>query len=66
MGRVVDASGTPVKIYPAPAREPQNALLFLLLRRDFIFKMILIPHESHGIPLDFNAPAPVQHSIPDP
>jgi len=52
-GRVVNASGTPVKIYPAPAGEPQNALPFPLLPRDFIFKMILIPQESRGNPAWF-------------
>jgi len=47
MGRVVDASGTLVKIYPAPTGEPQIALPLLLLPRDFI-KMIPIPRESRG------------------
>ena len=34
--RMVDAGGTPVKIYPAPEGEPQNALPLPLLQRDFI------------------------------
>ena len=55
-GRMVDAGGTPVKIYPTPAGEPQNALPLPLLSRDFILKMI-------PIPWDFTAPAPVQHSV---
>ena len=36
--RVVDAGGTPVKIYPAEAGEQQNALTLSLLPRDFIKK----------------------------
>jgi len=62
-GRVVDAGRTPVKIYPAPVGEPQNALPLPLLPRDCILKW----SRSHGTPVgilqDFTARAPVQHSI---
>jgi len=51
--RVVDAGGTPVTIYPAPAGEPQNALPLPILLRDFIKKMIPIPRESRGNPAWF-------------
>jgi len=60
--RMVDAGGTPVKIYPAPTGEPQNALPLPLLLRDFIFKN---DPDPVGIPRDFTAPAPVQHSSSD-
>ena len=58
---MVDAGGTPVKIYPAPAGEPQNALPLPLLPRDFIKND---PNPA-WIPRDFTAPAPMQHSNPN-
>ena len=65
-GKMVDAGGTPVKIYPAPAGEPQNALPLPLLPRDFIKKMIPIPRESRGIlplPLPCNTLVPTHNSV---